>query len=65
MKLKPCPFCNSNALDSDNTGESYYVRCLDCASNGPKISIEEIIEIGAINPENAAKNKAEKCWNKR
>ena len=68
IKLKPCPFCGSSRVHSSPDGERkdgkpwpvYYVRCENCATDGPLIQIHNLNV-----PSEAARNASIGLWNWR
>lgn len=68
IKLKPCPFCGSQDVESRPKSEridgkpwsTYYVHCNICDADGPVVQVYDF----GIPPE-AGRNASIDLWNRR
>ncbi len=55
LYLRPCPFCGSSNIHTDNlivdyrSPVSYYVSCQDCQSQGPRSFVSEVNAVALWN----------------
>lgn len=67
VELLPCPFCGGHNASLANHSESAFIRCYDCGTEGPVVTVEYSGDdrLRSALAYIEAANKAHAEWNKR